>query len=88
MLQNLNIIYLNLNIFTDSPGKLDKKIMDRVKRPLLARVPSLARFFDNLTEITCVKEWVVEFFFTEAVNTVLRQDGQTLIERTRHTVLC
>ncbi len=35
----------------------------RVKRPLLARVPSLARFFfDNLTEITCVKKWVVEFF--------------------------
>ncbi len=41
----------------------------RVKRPLLARVPSLTRFFDNLTEITYVKERVVEFFFTEAVNT-------------------
>ncbi len=34
----------------------------RVKRPLLVRVPSLARFFDDLTEITCVKEQVVEFF--------------------------
>ncbi len=34
----------------------------RVKRPLLARVPSLARVFDNLTEITRVKERVVEFF--------------------------
>ncbi len=43
----------------------------RVKRPLLARVPSLARFVDNLTEITRVKECVVEFFFTEAVNTVV-----------------
>ncbi len=30
----------------------------RVKRPLLARVPSLARFFVNLTEIVC---WI--FFF-------------------------
>ncbi len=43
----------------------------RVKRPLLAWVPSLDRFFDNLTEITCVKEQVAEFFFTEAVNTVV-----------------
>ncbi len=43
----------------------------RVKHPLLARVPSLARFFDNLIEITRVKERVVEFFFTEAVNTVV-----------------
>ncbi len=43
-----------------------------VKRPLLARVPSLAKFFVNLTEITRVKEWVVDFFFfTEAVNTVV-----------------
>ncbi len=42
-----------------------------VKRPLLAWVPSLARFFDNLTEITCMKKPVVEFFFTEAVNTVV-----------------
>ncbi len=25
--------------------------MTRVKRPLLIRVPSLARFFDNLTEV-------------------------------------
>ncbi len=43
----------------------------RVKRPLLDRVSSLAKFLDNLTEITCVKEWVTEFFFTEAVNTVM-----------------
>ncbi len=43
----------------------------KVKRPLLARVPSLARFVNNLTGITCVKEWVVKFFFTEAVNTVV-----------------
>ncbi len=28
-------------------------------------------FFDNLTEITSVKERLVEFFFTEAVNTVV-----------------
>ncbi len=34
--------------------------LNRVKRPLWARVSSLARFFDNLTER--VKEWVVEFF--------------------------
>ncbi len=33
-----------------------------VKRPFLARVRSLTRFFDNLTEITRVKERVVEFF--------------------------
>ncbi len=38
---------------------------DKVKRPLLARV------FNNLTEITCVKNRVVEFFLTEAVNTVV-----------------
>ncbi len=44
----------------------------RVKRPPLARVPSLARFFNNLTEVTCVKEQVVKFFFTEAVNTIVR----------------
>ncbi len=43
----------------------------RVKRPLLARVPSLVRFFDNPKEITCMKERVVEFFFTETVNTVV-----------------
>ncbi len=36
-------------------GHLTPK-MNRVKRPLLAR------FDDNLTEITCVKERVVEFF--------------------------
>ncbi len=48
----------------------EKAISNRIKRPPLGRVPSLARFFDNLTEITCVKESVVEFFFTEAVNTV------------------
>ncbi len=35
---------------------------NRVKRPLLTRVTSLARFFDNLTEITYVKERIVEFF--------------------------
>ncbi len=45
--------------------------LSRVKRPLLVKVPSLARFFKNLTEVKCVKEWVVEFFFTEAVNTVV-----------------
>ncbi len=33
----------------------------------MARVPALARFFDNLTEIMRVKERVVELFFTEAV---------------------
>ncbi len=38
---------------------------NRVKCPLLAR------FLDNLTETTCVRERVVEFFFTEAVNTVV-----------------
>ncbi len=51
----------------------------RVKRPLLTRVPSLARFFDNLTEITCVKERVVEFLFTEAVNTVVCCDAVGLM---------
>ncbi len=44
----------------------------KVKRPFLARFPSLARFFDNLIEITCAKEPVVGFFFTEAINTVVR----------------
>ncbi len=34
-----------------------------VKGPLFARVPSSAGFFDNLTEITRVKEGIVEFFF-------------------------
>ncbi len=34
-------------------------------------VPSLAKFFDDLTEITYVKDRVVEFFFAEAVNTVV-----------------
>ncbi len=50
---------------------LEAFIWSRVKRPLLARVPSLTRFFNNLTEITCMKERVVEFFFSEAVNTVV-----------------
>ncbi len=44
--------------------------MRRVKGPLLARVPSLARFFDNPTKITCVRDRVVKSFFAEAVNTV------------------
>ncbi len=39
------------------------EIENRVKHPLLERVPSLARFFDNLIEITRVKDRVVEFFF-------------------------
>ncbi len=42
-----------------------------VKCSLLARVSSLAMFLDNLTEITCAKERVVEFFFTETVNIVV-----------------
>ncbi len=53
---------------------LKKKITPttvQICRLLLARVPSLVRFFDNLTDITCVKEQVAEFFFTEAVNSVV-----------------
>ncbi len=42
---------------------ISKRDRGRVEHPLLARDPSLARFFDNLTEITCVKERIVEFFF-------------------------
>ncbi len=37
----------------------------KVKRPLLAR------FFNNLTETTCLKERVVGFFFAETINTVV-----------------
>ncbi len=50
---------------------VDLKTGYRIERPLLDGVPSLARFFENLTEVTCVKGRVVKFFFTEAVNTVV-----------------
>ncbi len=49
----------------------EKIELSKIKHPLLARVPSLARFFDNLTEIMCVRERVVECFFSEAVNIVV-----------------
>ncbi len=42
----------------------------KVKHPLLARVQSMARFFDNLTEITC-ERMGSEFFFLLKLLTLL-----------------
>ncbi len=52
-----------------SPFDVEK--CTRIKHPLFARVPSLARFFNNLIGITCVKERVLEFFSLK-LSTLLR----------------
>ncbi len=50
----------NLKFSDNTHSKIIFLRKSRVKHPLLARIPSLARFFDNLTEIMCERtgSWI------------------------------
>ncbi len=67
----VRLSYMNFKLLKCIDKYCSLRFDNRVKHPLLAGDPSLARFFYNLIEIMCVKERVVEFFLIDAVNTVV-----------------